>query len=177
MTCFIDGSITDLFIRWLQGKNCSQPEFHVINKTTFSLQDLKKHFNPQKCLFKKMEECIPLIQCSIDQGSVSKSPLTKQKILDVYADIFEGLGTFLGEPYKFKLKENYACLHDMHKEKFHFYLQDDFHEEISDLIKQGVLEKVEHSTKWVNSFVIVEKDVSMDNGNAHALHVINSGRN
>ena len=44
---------------------------------------------------------------SIDQGSVSKSPLTKQKILDGYADVFEGLGTFPGEPDKFKLKENY----------------------------------------------------------------------
>ena len=46
--------------------------------------------------------------CSIDQGSVSKSPLTKQKILDVYADVFKGLETFPGEPYKFKLKENYV---------------------------------------------------------------------
>ena len=27
---------------------------------------------------------------------------------------------------------------------------------------------MEHSTEWVNSFIIVEKDVSMDNGNSHA---------
>ena len=87
---------------------------------------------------------------SIDQGSVSRSPLTKQKILDVYADVFEGLGTFPGEPYKFKLKENYVpARHTPRKVPIH--LQDDFHEEINDLVKQGVLEKVEHSTEWVNS--------------------------
>ena len=41
---------------------------------------------------------------------------------------------------------------------------------LNDLVKQGVLEKVEHSTEWVNSFVIVEKDVSIDSGNSHAPH-------
>ena len=44
---------------------------------------------------------------------------------------------------------------------------DDFLEEINDLVKQAVLEKVEHSTEWVNSFVIVEKDVSMVSGNSY----------
>ena len=42
--------------------------------------------------------------------------------------------------------------------KVPIHLQDDFHEEIHDPVKQGVLEKVEHSTEWVNSFVIVKKD-------------------
>ena len=46
--------------------------------------------------------------CFIDPGSVRKSQLTKQKILDVYADVFKGLRTFPEEPYKFKLKENYV---------------------------------------------------------------------
>ena len=114
-----------------------------------------------------MEEYIALIQHSIDQGTVSKSPLPKQKILDVYADVFEGLGTLPGEPYKFKLKENYVpARHAPRKVPIH--LQDDFHEEIYDLVKQGVLEKVEHFTEWVISFVIVKKDVFMDSGNSHA---------
>ena len=54
--------------------------------------------------------------------------------------------------------------------KFLIHLQDDFHQEINDLVLQGVLEKVEHSTKWVNSFVTVDKDVSMDSGNSHPPH-------
>ena len=36
--------------------------------------------------------------------------------------------------------------------KVPIHLQDDFLQEIYDLVKQGVLEKVEHSTEWVNSF-------------------------
>ena len=87
---------------------------------------------------KKMEERMH----SIDQGSVSKSPLTKQKILNVYADVFEGLGTFPGEPYKFKLKKNYVPAKRHAPRKVPIHLQDNFHEEINDLVKQGVLEKV-----------------------------------
>ena len=106
---------------------------------------------------------------SIYPESVRESPLTKQKILDVYADVFKGLGTFTGEPYKFKLMENHVpARHAPRKVLMH--LQDDFHQEINDLVKQGVLEKVEHSTKWMNSFLIVEKDVSMDSRNSHAQH-------
>ena len=54
--------------------------------------------------------------------------------------------------------------------KVPIHLQIDFHAEIHDLVKQGVLEKVEHSTEWVNSFIIVENDVSMGSGNSHAPH-------
>ena len=49
--------------------------------------------------------------------------------------------------------------------KVPIHLQDDFLAEMHNLVKQGVLEKVEHSTEWVNSFVIVKKDVSVDGGN------------
>ena len=101
---------------------------------------------------------------TITPTSVSQSPLTIQMILEVYADVFNGLGTFPGEPYTFRLKENYVpARHAPRKVLIH--LQDDFHAKIHNLVKQGVLEKVEHSTKWVNSFVIVEKDVSIDSGN------------
>ena len=101
---------------------------------------------------------------TITQTSVSQSPLTKEKILKVYADIFDGLGTFPGEPYKFRLKKNYVPAKNVPR-KVLIHLQDDFHAKLHDLVKQGVLEKVEHCTEWVNSFVIVEKDVSIDSGN------------
>ena len=101
---------------------------------------------------------------TVTPTSVSQSPLTKEKILEVYADVFDGLGTFPGEPYKFRLKENYVpARHAPRKVQIH--LQDNFHAEIHGLVKQGILEKVEHSTEWVNSFVIVEKDVSIDSEN------------
>ena len=44
------------------------------------------------------------------------------------------------------------------------------HGEINDLVKQGVLEKVEHSTESANSFVIVEKDVSIDSGDTQTTN-------
>ena len=94
----------------------------------------------------------PLTMHSINPKSVSKSPLTKEKILEVYADVFKGLGTF-PEPYRFRLKENYVPARQAPR-KVPIHLQEDFHAEIHDLVKQGVLEKVEHSTEWVNSFVI-----------------------
>ena len=139
-----------------------QPE-PVINKTT-SISKIKETSQSAKP-HKKMEEGMH----SIDPGSVRKSSLTKQKILDVYADVLEGLQAFQGEPYKFKLKENHMpARHAPRKVPIH--LQDDIHQEINDLVKQGVLEKVEHSIEWVNSFVIVKKDVCMDSGNSRAPH-------
>ena len=106
---------------------------------------------------------------TITLTSVSQSPLTKEKILEVYADVFDGLGTFPGEPYKFRLNENYVpARHAPGKVPIH--IQDDFLAKVQDLVKQGVLEKVEHSTEWVNSFVMVKKDVSVDSGNTQTLN-------
>ena len=106
---------------------------------------------------------------TITPASDSQSPLTKEKVLKAYADVFDGLGTFPGEPYKFRLKENYVPARQAPR-KVLIHLQDDLHAEIHDLVKQGVLEKVEHSTEWVNSFVIVEKDVSIDSGDTQTTN-------
>ena len=144
-----------------------QPE-PVINKTTSvsKIKEMSQCTTPHR----KMGE----VMCSIDPESVRKAPLTKQKTLDGYADFFKGLRTFPGEPYKFKLKENYVPARYVPR-KVPIHLQDNFHQEINDLVKQGVLEKNEHSTEWVNSFVTVQKDVSMDSRNP-MLNVIKSRR-
>ena len=94
------------------GKEIHLPQQEqVINKTTSvsKIEEMSQSTKPHR----KMEE----VMHSIDPEIVGKSPLTKQKILDVYADVFEGLRTFPGEPYKFKLKK-IMCLQDMHPEKF-----------------------------------------------------------
>ena len=178
------------FIQW-EGKVFCQ-KFHVTNANSspnllsrdasFRMEVLQTCFTvtgkepPQLSQTKQgkhsIDTCVrksPLTMHSTNPESVSRSPLTKEKILEVYADVFEGLGTFLGEPYRFRLKENYVpARHALRKVPIH--LQEDFHAEIHNLVKQGVLEKVENSTEWVNSFIIVEKDVSMDSGNYHAPH-------
>ena len=45
-------------------------------------------------------------KCSISQSQLKDHPLTKQDILQVYSDVFTGIGKFPGMPYKFQLKEN-----------------------------------------------------------------------
>ena len=47
------------------------------------------------------------------------------------------------------------------------HLEEAFHEEISRLCKINVLEPVKDHTEWVNSYVIVEKEVQINSRNAH----------
>ena len=87
-----------------------------------------------------------------------------------YADVFQGLGKFPGEPYKLRLKPD-AVPAKHRPRKVPVHLQDAFHEEVERLVKIDVLEKVTEPTEWVNSFVIVEKVI--DSSNAHSPnHVI-----
>ena len=93
---------------------------------------------------------------SISQSQLQDHPLTKQDILQVYSDVFTGIGKFPGMPYKFQLKENAKpARHAPRKVPIH--LQDAFHSEIRNLEKLGILEETKDVTEWVNSFVIMEK--------------------
>ena len=93
---------------------------------------------------------------SINKSQLQGGPLTKQDILDVYSDVFTGIGKFPGMPYKFQLKQNAKpARHAPRKVPIH--LQDAFHKEIRNLEQLGILEGTKDVTEWVNSFVIVEK--------------------
>ena len=102
--------------------------------------------------------------------SITDLPLTQDKVESTYADVFQGLGKFPGEPYKLRLKPD-AVPAKHRPRRVPVHLQDAFHEEIERLVKIDVLEKVTEPTEWVNSFVIVEKVI--DSSNAHSPnHVI-----
>ena len=102
--------------------------------------------------------------------SITDLPLTQEKVENTYADVFQGLGKFPGEPYKLRLKQD-AVPAKHRPRKVPVHLQDAFHEEVERLVKIDVLEKVTEPTEWVNSFVIVEKVI--DSSNAHSPnHVI-----
>ena len=88
--------------------------------------------------------------------SITDLPLTQEKVETTYADVFQGLGKFPGEPYKLRLKPD-AVPAKHRPRKVPVHLQDAFHEEVEQLVKIDVLEKVTEPTEWVNSFVIVEK--------------------
>ena len=97
--------------------------------------------------------------------SIADLPLTQDKVETTYADVFQGLGKFPGEPYKLRLKPDAVPVKHRPR-KVPVHLQDAFHEEVERLVKIDVLEKVTEPTEWVNSFVIVEKVI--DSSNAHS---------
>ena len=72
---------------------------------------------------------------SSDQGSNKQSlsttdlPLTQEKVESTYADVFQGLGKFPGEPYKLRLKPD-AVPAKHRPRKVPVHLQEAFHEEV-----------------------------------------------
>ena len=104
---------------------------------------------------------------SISESQFQGSPLTKQDILDIFSDVFTGIGKFPGLPYRFQLKPNAKpARHAPRKVPIH--LQDAFHEEIRNLEALGILEETKDVTEWVNSFVIIEKKIPIDSNNSHS---------
>ena len=97
--------------------------------------------------------------------SIADLPHTQDKVESTYADVFQGLGKFPGDPYKLRLKPD-AVPAKHRPRRVPVHLQDAFHEEVERLVKIDVLEKVTEPTEWVNSFVIVEKVI--DSSNAHS---------
>ena len=56
----------------------------------------------------------------------------KARVLDVYSDIFTGIGKFPSEPYKFQLKPNANPIRHA-PQKVQIHLQEVFHKEIRNL--------------------------------------------
>ena len=61
--------------------------------------------------------------------SIADLPLTQEKVESTYADVFQGLGKFPGEPYKMRLKPD-AVPAKHRPRKVPVHLQDAFHEEV-----------------------------------------------
>ena len=99
--------------------------------------------------------------------SITDLPLTQEKVESTYADVFQGLGKFPGDPYKLRLKPD-AVPAKHRPRKVPVHLQEAFHEEVEQLVKIDVLEPVTEPTEWVNSFVVVEKVI--DSSNAYSPH-------
>ena len=104
-------------------------------------------------------------KCSTPKEQLQGSPLTKQNILETYADVFTGIGKFPGLPYKFQLKPNAKPTRHAPR-KVPIHLQDMFHEEIRNLEALGILEETKDVTEWVNSLVIMEKKLPIDSHNS-----------
>ena len=103
----------------------------------------------------------------ITREQLQGGPLTKQDILDTYADIFTGIGKFPELPYKFQLKPNAKPTRHAPR-KVSIHLQDVFNEEIRNLEALGILEETKDVTEWVNSFVIMGKQLPINSSNSHS---------
>ena len=99
-------------------------------------------------------------KCSITREQLQGSPLTKQDILETYANVFTRIGKFPGLPYKFQLKPNAKPTRHAPR-KVPTHLQDTFHEEIRNLEALGILEETKDVTEWDNSFVIMERSFQL----------------
>ena len=72
---------------------------------------------------------------------------------------------FPGLPYKSQLKPNAKPTRHAPR-KVPIHLQDVFHGEFRNLEALGILEETKDVTKWVNSFVIMEKKLPIDSSNS-----------
>ena len=61
--------------------------------------------------------------------SITDLPLTQEKVESTYADVFQDLGKFPGEPYKLRLKPDAVPVKHRPR-KFPVHLQDTFHKEV-----------------------------------------------
>ena len=102
---------------------------------------------------------------SLPKEQLQGMPLMKQDILEAYSDVFTGIGKFPGPSYKFQLKPNVKPARHAPRH-IPIHLQEAFHKEIRSLEWLRILEPVKEVTEWVNSFVIMEKEVPVDSTNA-----------
>ena len=130
-------------------------------------------------LHQKMKGTVKKLSNNSTKHSISKEqlqggPLTKQDILDVYADMFSlELGSFQDYLTSSNLNQMQNPLRHAPR-KVPIHLQEAFHEEIRNLEALGILEETKDVTEWVNSFVIVEKKLPIDSSNSHSPgHTVN----
>ena len=152
-----------------------KPCFNVENSTDSPHASKKDDLVSDSFLHQKMKESERKLSNCSNKWSINKSqlqgdPLMKQDILDIYSDVFTGIGKFPGMPYKFQLKPNAKpARHAPRKVSIH--LQHAFHKEIRNLEQLGILEETKDVTEWVNSFVIMEKIPTDSNSNqGHSMN-------
>ena len=106
-------------------------------------------------------------KCLITREQLQGGPLTKQDILETYANVFTRIGKFPGLAYKFQIKPNAKPTRHAPR-KVPIHLQDALHEEIRNLEQLGIWEETKDITEWVNSFVIIEKNLAINSSNSHS---------
>lgn len=81
---------------------------------------------------------------------------TKEDIISNYKEVFDGLGTFPGSPYKIILQEN-ASPKVHPPRRIANSIMREFKDTLERLKNAGVIGRVTEPTEWVNNIVITEK--------------------
>ncbi|XP_024890884.1 uncharacterized protein K02A2.6-like [Temnothorax curvispinosus] len=100
---------------------------------------------------------LTLIKLNLVQkiDEVESIDINYNKLINDNKELFVGIGC-LKEPYRIELKEDATpVVHPARKVPVH--IKDKLKESLDALEKQGIIEKVDYSTDWVNSLVIVRK--------------------
>ena len=120
------------------------------------------HYGPiiprvQKCT----DPVVPVIQTRTQEritinGKTHSLPTTKDYLLQEYADVFEGIGTLAGGPYRNQLKEGYKPVQHPPRQVV-VSLKPPYKAELERLTQLGVIKEVTEHTEWINSIVPVKK--------------------
>ena len=81
-------------------------------------------------------------------------PLTKEKILSNYKDVFDGLG-HIGNSSLVTVDNIKPIQHT--PRRVPVALRDEVKDKLSDLEKRGIIQKVTQPTEWISSMVVVAK--------------------
>ena len=87
----------------------------------------------------------------------SSVPHNLEKIKQKYADIFEGLGTFLRDPYHITLDPTVPPVW-VPCRPVPIHQQEEFKCQLNDMEQAGVIIPVHQATAWISSYVIVESE-------------------
>ena len=85
---------------------------------------------------------------------IQRVDIIGDEILSSYSDVFTGLGS-MEEEYTIKVDKNIRPVVHAAR-KVPAALREELRKELERMEKEGVIEKVDHPTEWVNSLVIVE---------------------
>ena len=79
----------------------------------------------------------------------------KEQIMARFPDVFEGIGKFLGKPYKIQLDPNVPPKQTPCR-PVPIHLKKALKTEIDKMLKAGVLKPIQEATPWINNFVLVK---------------------
>ena len=104
---------------------------------------------------------VPVIQRSTKEkitinGRTHSLPTAKNYLLQEYVDVFQGIGTLSGGPYRIQLSKGYKPVQHPPRQVA-VSLKPLYKAELERLTQLGVIKEVREHTEWINSIVPVKK--------------------